>query len=412
VQPDSPTYKGHFPATRRLFRFLKSRLARRLYLCVFALLVVLLGLGRLHTYLLTRQIQAALRTLQQVRLDETKEGQIQPLLARWKRVDRTYDGKTWHIYSISISNAENYQLWPFGRVSAAGEGSFFSILSDLGYRHMLFEAFVDVEDGKVSRVSYGLASTLIMPRAAGYTGYIVSATSVHAFWADRRWAGGNSTDDQNPQYRPVSLDEYVPVFGKERQLYVRYTSDAPREVTDHIFRLNLSCFWAVHRCSDAAQIAPTVANDLQDVQNAALFRLQHESPCPDSIVAARMKYLPDVTVTLLEVTSFRNVRVQEEVGTSDDLFTDFKVIESLRGTNPGPWTNIRHRLGIPSPLDRRTEIGNPIQTFAVGEKVLYFGGASFDSCRIIPATPSAIAIVRDAPLPPKRAEDAILSGLM
>lgn len=40
-----------------------------------------------------------------------------------------------------------------------------------------------------------------------------------------------------------------------------------------------------------------------------------------------------------------------------------------------------------------------------GQRVLAFSGPQFDSCRIVPATPSALAAVQDAPIPVRRAED-------
>jgi hypothetical protein len=45
-------------------------------------------------------------------------------------------------------------------------------------------------------------------------------------------------------------------------------------------------------------------------------------------------------------------------------------------------------------------------------EVLFFGNLYFDSCRIIRATPSALDIVRKAPVPPKWPEDQIPWGLM
>ena len=46
-----------------------------------------------------------------------------------------------------------------------------------------------------------------------------------------------------------------------------------------------------------------------------------------------------------------------------------------------------------------------------GTQVLFFGDLGFDSCRFIPATPSALKIVRKVPVPRKRPEDQIPWGL-
>jgi AraC-like DNA-binding protein len=51
--------------------------------------------------------------------------------------------------------------------------------------------------------AYGLANEWVRPQYAGYTGYIVSARSVHGFWLRRQIPFEiSSEDDESPQYRP------------------------------------------------------------------------------------------------------------------------------------------------------------------------------------------------------------------
>jgi len=40
--------------------------------------------------------------------------------------------------------------------------------------------------------------------------------------------------------------------------------------------------------------------------------------CPNSIIEGRMRYLPDISVLLLEVTGSRRIDVNEEGGRAED----------------------------------------------------------------------------------------------
>jgi len=274
----------------------------------------------------------------------------------------------------------------------------------LGYRYMSFDAIILVEGGKVSKVSYGLANQWSRPQYPGSVGYIVSARSAHSFWLPYNMpVGWSSKDDNSPQYQP---------FGNEEGLFVVYTYDAPSQFTDHIFQLDLSCFWNLSGCTDARRIAPAIWEDIQTIQHDTYRQLTSEK-CPDSIVEGRMRYLPDITVLLLEVTGSRRVQVNEEGYPAEDWFTDYSLKEVIRGhSNFKSWNNVRFGQRIPSPTDPLREISNQIwPPTEIGTQELFFGGG-FYSCRFIPATPSALDVVRHTPIPPKKPEDEVVKGLM
>ncbi len=191
-----------------------------------------------------------------------------------------------------------------------------------------------------------------------------------------------------------------------------YTSDAPSETTKRVFDLDLSCFWRFRGCKDASDIAPQISRDVQRIQEATYQQLISEK-CPDSIIEGRMRYLPDTFALLLEVTASRRVEVNEEGGRAEDRFTDYELRKVIRGRTFGSWKSVRFQRTIPSPMDPTRQIANQIwPSTKIGSQVLFFGGLGFDSCRFIPATPSALTIVRNTPLPTKRPEDQIPRGLM
>ncbi len=126
-----------------------------------------------------------------------------------------------------------------------------------------------------------------------------------------------------------------------------------------------------------------------------------------------MRYLPDVSVLLLEVTGSRRIEINEEGNQTEDWFTDYKLKEVIRGRSSGSWRNVRFRRTIPSPMDPMQEIANQIwpQT-KIGSHVLFFGNLHFDSCRFIPATPWALEIAHKIAMPPKRPEDQTVTALL
>jgi hypothetical protein len=349
---------------------------------------------------MARKIQAVLRGLAEVRVDQTTEEQLLKTVPSLTRNEQDWKvgGIVQRRYYAEISNESDPSI--FGLIAYGLDWSG-HLANLLGYRYMSFDAVVFVQDGTVSCVNYGLAKRWGRPRQ---TSYIVSANSVHGFWLPGRMAFVvTSEDDESPQYRPG---------GDEKRLHVTYTNDAPPELTKRAFQLNLSCFWNLRGCDDAREIAPALWQDERAIQAATYQQLISEK-CPNSIIDGRMRYLPDITVLLLEVTGSRRIEVNEEGSRAEDWFTDYKLKEVIRGQSFGSWKNVRLRRTIPSPMDPTREITNQIwPPTKIDTQVLFFGNLYFDSCRFIPATPSALDIVRRAPVPPKRPEDVIQTGLM
>jgi hypothetical protein len=360
-------------------------------------------LVRLRSYFITRKIQAVLHGLAQIRIDQTTEEELKKTVPYLTKYQWEAGGQSRRGYFVKISTESDARIlgliaYGFDRASGG---------SLIGYRYIGFDAGVIVRDGKVTQVEYGLANQWVRPQFAGYVGYIVSSRSVHGFWPRYlQIFRGSSNADTSPQYQP---------FTKSCCINVIYTSDAPSDLTDRVFKLDLSCFWGLRGCSKADDIAPALAHDAQSIQTATLDRLR-AGKCQDSIAEARMKYLPDASVLLLEVTGSRRVQVNEDGYPTEDWFTDYKLKEIIRGQNPqknaDSWKNVRFQRTIPSPTDPGEMIANPTWSPAkIGTQVLFFGGLRFDSCRFISATPSALDIARNTPVPPKRPEDEIPTGL-
>jgi hypothetical protein len=157
-------------------------------------------------------------------LDQTTEEQLTktvPYLAQKDWTDRS--GVLHHWFGVHISNESD--LWLSWLIDLRVE--WLGYVADwLGYRFISFDAYVLAQGGKVTHVEYGLANQWVRPQRAGYTGYMVSASSVHGYWIDRRVPFlVSSEDDESPQYRPR---------GNASGIFVTYTADAPSTAATRI----------------------------------------------------------------------------------------------------------------------------------------------------------------------------------
>jgi len=403
-----------------LKRHVTGSLARRVG-CILLLAVVGLSSGiRVRSYLLTRRIQAVLTGLQQLKIDTTKEEEISgtvPYLVR--------DPHDHRCYRAALSNEEDQQwirllprfvleLWPpkIGEGGVADKWNAMDLARKAGYimgwRHLSFSATVTVLDGRVSKVDYHLEPDVFMgwPKS-----YMVTARSAHGFWRARHLPVPVGTaDDESPYYRfGFIAGDFSWISGEDTSIGVAYTPDAPREKISHIYQVDLSCFWNFRGCTSVRQVVPLLWKDRQEILEATAARFTPNDPCPDRVLAGRVRSLPDLNIALLEVVRAKRLDVNTEGDVSSEIVVDYRQKEAILGNPEGPWTDMRIRQVIHRPLLHAGTMANPaLKTFPrAGERFLYFSGAKFDSCRIVPATASAEAAVRGAVRPDRRSEDDV-----
>lgn len=399
---------------------MRGRILRRFCITFLLVIVSVATVTRIYSFVLTQRFQAVITGLSKLRIGETTEEELRrvvPNLVRsewdWqvKRTPETGDVDLGSVstYYVTISNepswmrfatfASQYSIVRYpngGRPS----GWLLSLANLLGYRYIGFGAGVRLLDGKVSKISFGVADYLVFPRPLGTMVWVESA---HAFWAPyQRDFEVSSTDDENLQLR---------INANEEHLSVLYAFDAPPAVTSHAFHLDLSCFWGLLGCRHARQIAPLLWQDKITTETRTLARLKSNQPCPDRILAARVRYLPDVSVLLLESKGFKTENVNEEGMSIPEIWTNYKLIEVLRGRSWQPSQPIRSSPTVPYPGDYDRRLPNMgLQWAYKGQRVMLFSNLNFDSCRVVAATPSAESAVRATGLAPRRAEDQMPHG--
>jgi len=296
-----------FPVSVWIWRRLTSPSARRRYISIIRLspvIVVLLLLAitvaaRIYSFTLTRRIHAVLNGLEHLKIDQTTE---EEMLRTVPYLEQYYGTRTYHVRIANKTDKEDREkAFPVINLLRWGSDEYLSsadrLAHWLGYRYFLFVAHVALSDGKVSGVGYGIAVQGVPPR------WLIHVNSYHGFHAspdDEIIV--SSADDENLQYQ---------IEGKEDYLGVSYTFDAPRNLTSHAFQLDLSCVWSLFGCRDAKQVAPLVWRDKQAIEAAAAARLNSNDPCPDRILAGRIRYLLDTSVVLVEVNHVRPEKVTE-----------------------------------------------------------------------------------------------------
>jgi len=406
------TVAERLPTFTKLWRALTGRVVRWSFLAVVALLCLTSAAIRLHTFLVTRKIQAVISALSKLRIDETSEDELLKTTPYLVRSASEYhvapnneagDVETGieHFYYATFGNQNNWMrfesfAWRTSRTTWFPSVWFFRIADLMGYRYLGFRAGVFVLNGRVSKVGYGIANTLVFPEPVGE---VISVESFHSRWAPRRSAFYvPSIIDESPQFY---------VEGDDSHLSGEFSVDASSQSKLDAFQVNLNCFWRLSGCEHARQIAPRLWEDKLAIERAALARLQSDNPCPDRILTGRVRYYSDVSIALLEATGTRPGNTAGgSAQTSTDLQTNYKLVELLRGAAWAPGKTPRPGPTVTFPGDlRRTLQNKGLRWVKKGERVLAFYDVWYDSCQLVPATPSALAAIQSAVPAVRRSED-------
>ena len=421
-----------FPAALR--RHATGRRARIFGLALLVVLFVLVAVSsgiRVRSYFLTLRIQAVLLGLEHLEVDATPEEQLLRTVPYMTRVplESRQGTQAYRYYRVSLSNEgdEKWLRWlrwtqfvsrvipslgpTLSDAGVADKWAFMDVphkvASVFGWRHLSFGADVRVFDGKVSSIWYGIEPDVFVGWPVSY---LVVTHSEHGLWRDRGLpVQVNDADDESPHYRfGFAAGQFSMLPGTESSIGVAFTDDATREPISHAFQLDLSCFWGVRGCGSVHQIAPLLWKDQQAIRAAAASRLKSQDPCPDRILADRVRYLPDLIVELFELTDSRPRGTADGNDAVGSLTAGYRLKETIWGSADRARLWERYEASIAWASDSREHVSPPeLRTLKAGDKVLVFSGAKFNSCRVVPATPSAEAAVRAAVPAPRRLEDDV-----
>jgi hypothetical protein len=314
-------------------RHATGRCARGVGLILILALVGLSAGIRLRSYLLSRKIQAVLTALEQLRIDTTKEDELSrtvPYLVREPH-ERREGAHLLRFYEAALTNERDYyrwirwvprfvlDLWPpqikeAGRLNDIKWNAMDLSLKAayiLGWRYLSFSAFVTVFDGKVSKIWYGIEPDVFLGWPKGY---LVTAHSTHGFWMGHHLPlPVSSADDESYRFGFIA-SEFSWFVGDDTNINISaaYRPDAPREKVSHAYHVDLSCFWSLRGCNSVQQVVPLLWKDKLEIQETTATRLRSNDPCPDSVLAGRVRSLPDLNIALVEVVRARSLDVSTE----------------------------------------------------------------------------------------------------
>lgn len=399
-------FRQYFPFTSSVIEALTGRAARRIYLSLFLIFILVTTVVRTRSYFLARKFQRVLSSLNRLQIDKTSEEELVrsvPYLVR--SADEIRSGT--HVeryYYLVVSNETDWLMdkLNFGAYDyRVPRGPVLKIAGWFGYRFIGFYAQVLVTDGNVSQIRYEIEDEFTVP--AGLSEF-VSVRSVHGLWDQDSPTVVRSADDENPQFR---------VSGDKKSLHVTYVFDASPEQTARAFDINLSCLWSFRGCRTARDIAPHLLQYENEMQEKALSRLASSEPCPDRILAGRVKYLPDLDVLLLDVVRVPKRPSGDERGSVGKVSVGYRLREIIRGSE---WESedankFRYNPEIQSSSNLSLQSANSSSRVPqLGDRVLLFAGGQFQSCQIIPDTPSALLAIQKAVPVPRHQEDEMSKG--
>jgi hypothetical protein len=395
------SFRQHFPFTFSLYEALVGRVARRAYLSVILLLILLTTAIRIRSFLLVRRFQQVLSGLSKIQIDKTTEEdllRLVPSLVRTVAEEKSGAqlGRYYYVVSSNGTDRLMHQLYFRDLGYRFPRSHVLEIADWLGYRYIDFYAQLLVIDGNVSRIRYEIANEYTIPN--GLSDYI-SVRSVHGVWDREAKTVVTPAEDENPQFR---------VSGDERSLDVTYTFDATPEEVSHAFNINLSCFWSFIGCRTARDIAPHLWQYKDEIQEKAFSRLGSNEPCPNRVLADRVKYLPDLDVLLLDVVSVSKEASGEAGKKSGISMFGYQLREIVRGSqgDSASAKKFRYYPEIRASSNLRSLSANPLSRAPqIRDRDLLFTGVLFESCQIIPEIPSTLAVVQKAVPIPRRQED-------
>ena len=106
--------KEYFPFFYGVVKTLPGHWARRVFLTILLLLMVISTVTRLRAYFMTRKIEAVLHGLSEIRLDETTEEELRKMVPFLTEKDWKGPGFSYRSYYVHISNESDGSPWPYG----------------------------------------------------------------------------------------------------------------------------------------------------------------------------------------------------------------------------------------------------------------------------------------------------------
>jgi len=265
---------------------------------------------------------------------------------------------------------------------------FYRTLFFLGHRFARFEARFRLRSGVVSEYTYKLQLDDGSFSTPGLLTLDVQGGG------DNELRCLSDSFDENPEYQEHSFHKWP-----DKDLGLRFFPGAAAEQQSHAFQLQLSCMQRSQGCRFAREILPAAYEDMEQISFAARRRLDSRTPCPDRILAARVKHFPKLDIRLAEVTQANGtIRLWSPRDSEPYRTARLQEIKILRGKKEDASATVEEPMWIHRGPTR--EFANPAAgLLKPGAQFLIFSGREVrleSACTMVSATPYALQILQRA----------------
>jgi hypothetical protein len=291
-----------FPATAWLLMGLASKPARRIYICVLAVVLIPAVALRIEAMVFQFRVLKLTSALSTLRIGVTSKNETVsrvPGLRVVRGTSKDYHCGADECFAVTIPNSR-LSNWIFVPRSGDEHRTLNSVLRWLGFRYWEVSASVDFSSGRVSDFGYRL---ILSADPSNYPGALIINV----------W----SRTDVTERLLSWNVDEspnYIVYPGKwpDFQTGVYFTRDAPGELLGHAFDLRLRCLWSLAGCQTADQLLPQAEQDRLGIKRAAIARVTGPDQCPLSILPRRARDAVDIL--LVEVKTVSEGTAETESG--------------------------------------------------------------------------------------------------
>ncbi len=349
--------RAAFPATAWLLTRLGSKPARRLYICILAVVLTpAVGL-RIEAMVFQFRVQKLTSALSGLRIGVTSKNEAVSRIPGLREVAGTSKG--YHCpadecFAVAIRNSR-LSDWIFVPTFDDEHKTINSVMRWWGFRIWDVNASVDFTSGRVSDFGYRL---MVSADRRDYPGAVMVNVWSVTHVTERLFSWDV---DQSPNYI-VYPGKWA---GVQEGIY--FTRDTPTVLLGHAFDVRLRCLWSLAGCRTVNQLLPQAEPDRLAVERAAIARLTGHDQCPLRILPRRARDAVDIF--LVQVKTVGAAPAEAEIGYR---IATISLLRVLKGTSQQPQAKI-----VVAPEIQMGEVSAHNSAFDLlkpGQRLLLFAG--------------------------------------
>jgi len=310
-----------FPATAWLLTRLVSKPARRIYICILAVVLIPAVMLRIEAIVFQFRVLKLTSALSALRIGVTSKSEAVSRIQGLRVVggaSKDYHCPADECFAVAIPNSR-LSDWIFVPTFNDEHRTINSVMRWWGFRIWDVSASVDFTSGTVSDLGYRLT---VSKDRSDYPGAVMVNV----------WSRADVTE----KFFSWDVDEspnYIVYPGKwaDDQRGIYFTRDTPAGLLGHAFDVRLRCLWSLAGCRTVRQLLPQAEPDRLAIERAAIVRLTGHNQCPLSILPRRARDAVDIL--LVEVKTVGAATAETEIGCR---IATIRLLRVLKGKSQQP----------------------------------------------------------------------------